>query len=102
MKFYNLIAFLLLMATILLHVDSSDLKKIDYLIKIGRYKNRSQAIKLMYQSKVGQESITFEWESADEEVEIQAVVDEISSLPSAKITWQTTKSAVDLVREMRD
>jgi Arc/MetJ-type ribon-helix-helix transcriptional regulator len=90
------------MATIPLHIDDSDLKKIDYLIKIGRYKNRIQAVKSIFQSKLGQESIPIEWESADDEVEIQTVVDEISSPPQLKITWLTTKSAVNLVREMRD
>ncbi len=49
------------MKTIPVPLDDNDLKKIDYLIKIGRYKNRTQAIRNLLQEKLAEEWIIFEW-----------------------------------------
>ena len=55
------------MTTIPIQLNEVDLGKIDYLIKIGRYKNCSQALRFLIQDRLSQETIQFEFENIEVE-----------------------------------
>ncbi len=90
------------MTTIPIQLSDIDLEKIDRLVKLGRYKNRSQAIKAMLREKLDQETIIFEWENEkDKDVQAQILKLALSKKDSI-LTWKSPKSAVELIREDRD
>ena len=68
------------MTTIPIQLNEVDLGKIDYLIKIGRYKNRSQALRFLIQDRLSQETIQFEFENIEVEKKRQQIVEELLSL----------------------
>ena len=90
------------MITIPIKLNELDLVKIDYLIKIGRYKNRSQAIKTMLQEKLKQELITFEEENDQEEKKRKDALAKMLKLRQLEIQFRTKKTAVELVNEGRE
>ena len=90
------------MATIPIHLEDSDLKKIDYLIKTGRFKNRSQVIKIMLRSKLDQEGFPLEWENEDQERQRQHILQQLLPRKDIQIQWRTGKNSVEQVRESRD
>jgi Arc/MetJ-type ribon-helix-helix transcriptional regulator len=49
-----------MMATIPLKLKDTDIKKIDYLVKIGRYKSRNQAIRSLIDRSLKEEALLFE------------------------------------------
>ncbi len=90
------------MTTIPIQLSDVDLEKIDRLVKLGRYKNRSQAIKAMLREKLDQETIVFEWEN-DEDKEVQAQLLKLAlSKKESILTWNSQKTAAQLIREDRD
>ncbi len=90
------------MTTIPIQLSDIDLEKIDRLVKLGRYKNRSQAIKAMLREKLDQETIIFEWENEkDKDVQAQILKLALSKKDSI-LTWKSPKSAEELIREDRD
>ena len=68
------------MTTIPIQLNEVDLGKIDYLIKIGRYKNCSQALRFLIQDRLSQETIQFEFENIEVEKKRQQIVEELLSL----------------------
>lgn len=90
------------MATFPIQLNDGDLEKIDYLIRIGKYKNRSQAIKSMLQSKLEEEILHLEWDSKEKLDERQQIIQKILNNKNLNIEIISDKSAVDLVREQRD
>ncbi len=90
------------MPTIPLRIDDVDLKKIDNLIKKGRYKNRSQAIKKLLLDKLQQETLPFEWQKdSDEESRIK-IVSKLISMENFSFSSNSTKSSEDLIGEERE
>jgi Arc/MetJ-type ribon-helix-helix transcriptional regulator len=90
------------MTTIPVPIDESDLKKIDYLIKIGRYKNRTQAIKTIIQEKLAQETIIFEWEKGIDELSIKKTINDLIKLSDFTFAIKSNKSADELIGEDRE
>jgi hypothetical protein len=90
------------MATIPVQLNDIDLAKLDFLIRLGKYKNRTQAIKTIIQSKLEQESFPFEWDSPSDREKRQEIIQQILQNNSLKIEIQSKKNAVELVREQRD
>ncbi len=89
------------MTIIPIRLSDVDLKKIDYLIKIGRYKNRSHAIKEILKEKLAQETSIQEFENPEEEQERKRVVQELSKIPNFGFTIKSKKSAAEIVSEER-
>jgi Arc/MetJ-type ribon-helix-helix transcriptional regulator len=90
------------MTTIPVNLQNPDLKKIDYLIKCGKFKNRSQAIRSMIRSKLDQEILPFELKIEEEEELKNEVLAELLNNPEVKFTWKTDKNSVELVQDMRN
>lgn len=90
------------MITIPIKLNELDLEKIDYLIKVGRYKNRSQAIKTMLQEKLKQELISFEEENDQDEKKRKDALAQMLKLSKLEIQFLTKKTAVELVNEERE
>ena len=90
------------MPIIPLRIDDEDLKKIDHLVKKGRYKNRSQAIKKLLLEKLQQETVPFEWqEDSDEELR-KEIVNKLISMENFSFSSNLTKSAEDLIGKERE
>ncbi len=90
------------MATIPIQFPDEDLKKIDYLIKIGRYKNRSQAIKIMVEERLTRETLQFDFENSDNDETLQETVMRLRELPSVTFRTSGGKSAAEIVSEERE
>ncbi|MHA1265809.1 MAG: ribbon-helix-helix domain-containing protein [Candidatus Helarchaeota archaeon] len=90
------------MKTIPIPLEDRDLEKIDYLIKIGRYKNRTQAIKALLQEKLAQETIIFEWEQAVDESSIKRVIEDLTRSSEFSFTIKSKQSAAELIGEERE
>ena len=88
--------------TIPVPLNDNDLKKIDYLVKIGRYKNRTQAIRALLREKLAQQTIILKGEKTVDENSIKNIISELSNLPEFSFTIKSSKSAVELVGEERE
>jgi Arc/MetJ-type ribon-helix-helix transcriptional regulator len=92
-----------MMATIPIQLNDVDLKKIDYLVKSGRYKNRSQAIKSMIQEKLTQEVLPFEVDNPDQDELMKKILHDLREKKiSGVFTIDSDKSAAELISEDRD
>ena len=92
-----------MMTTIPIQITDAELLKIDYLVRIGRYKNRSQAIKSMLQDKLTTELILFEDENDDEETLCQNIITELDKRNHEPIFMiNSKKSSAELISEDRD
>jgi Arc/MetJ-type ribon-helix-helix transcriptional regulator len=92
-----------MMTTIPIQIADAELSKIDYLIRIGRYKNRSQAIKSMLQDKLNTESILFEDENPEEEILRQKIVGELEKRNHEPIFLiKSEKNSAELISEDRN
>lgn len=90
------------MTVIPIQLSEIDLKKIDYLIKLGRYKNRSQAIKEILRERLAQETSMQDFETSEEEQKRKKIVEELSRTSKFEFTIKSKKSAADLVSEDRE
>ena len=90
------------MTTIPIQLNEIDLKKIDYLVKIGLYKNRSQAIKAILQERLAQETILLNSENLEEEHLRKKIVQDLSKIVTFSFKIDSEKSAADLVSEQRE
>jgi metal-responsive CopG/Arc/MetJ family transcriptional regulator len=90
------------MTTFPIQLNDGDLEKIDHLIHLGKYKNRSQAIKSMIQSKLAEEIIPVEWDSSENKEQRQQILNKIFNNKTMNIKITSKKNAEDLVREQRD
>ncbi|MHA1651278.1 MAG: ribbon-helix-helix domain-containing protein [Candidatus Helarchaeota archaeon] len=90
------------MTTIPVPLNDDDLKKIDYLVKIGRYKNRTQAIKALLRKQLAQQTIILKGGKTIDEKSIKNIINELSKLPDFSFTIKSSKSAVELVGEERE
>ena len=90
-----------MMATIPVKLNKVEVSKIDYLVKIGKYKSRNQAIRSFINISLLQESINIE----DDNPEIEKIKDKLYQLwdaqPEFILTTESNKSLVDLVSQDR-
>lgn len=91
-----------MMATIPVQLSNFELAKIDYLVKIGRYKNRTQAIIALLRSGIREESLSFDWEDPLEEGASQALIEQMLRDPETHFVIKGQKSAHDLLAEERE
>ncbi|OLS13618.1 MAG: hypothetical protein RBG13Loki_2744 [Promethearchaeota archaeon CR_4] len=90
------------MATIPIQFSDEDLKKIDYLVKIGRYKNRSQAIKTIVEERLTRETLQFDFENSNEDETLHGIVAQLKELPRVTFRILGEKSAAEIVSEERE
>ena len=90
------------MSTIPIKLNDSVLKKIDYLIKIGRYKNRSQAIKAFIEEKLALETIRLDFESSENSSLKKKIIQDLVSSPDFFFEIKNKKSAAEIVAEERE
>ncbi len=90
------------MTVIPIQLSDVDLKKIDYLIKLGRYKNRSQAIKEILKEKLAQETSMQDFETLEEEEKRKKIVQELSKVSKFEFSIKSKKSAAEIISEERE
>ncbi|MDD1778515.1 MAG: ribbon-helix-helix domain-containing protein [Candidatus Helarchaeota archaeon] len=89
------------MATIPIKLKKELIEKIDYLVKIGRYTNRSTAIREILEEKVENESIILKESSIIEE-KIKPILQELLDAKDFELNLKSKKSATELVSEGRE
>ncbi len=89
------------MATIPIKLNKVEVSKIDYLVKLGKYKSRNQAIRSFIESSLLQESINLE----DDNLEIEKIKKKLYQLwdlqPDFNLRTGGNKSLVDMVSQDR-
>lgn len=75
-------------------------EKIDYLVKIGRYSNRSTAIREILEEKLTKENYFIQNTQIDEE-KVNKVIQNMKKVKNFRIDLKSVKSATDLVSEGR-
>lgn len=89
------------MATIPLKLDGAHLKKIDFLIKKGIFKNRSQAIRCLLADRLINVILPFENEANTDAI-VNNVVKRMLGVSNQSLIINSDKSAVELVQEERE
>jgi len=90
------------MATIPLKIDDLDLKKIDYLVKKGVFKNRSQALRALLSDQLNQLILPFEWEEKEKDEKIDNVVHKLLNIPNKSLIIKAEKPISLIVQEERE
>lgn len=90
------------MTKIPIQLDENDLKKIDYLVKRGMYKNRSHAIRSLLNQILEQETIGYNWESLDEVEKRVKIVEKLKKAKTPLFVWNHPINASNYIRNMRD
>ena len=89
------------MPTIPIKLNKIEVSKIDYLVKLGKYKSRNQAIRSFIENSLLQESINLE----DENLEIEEIKKKLYQLwdlqSEFNLTTGSNKSLVDMVSQDR-
>ena len=89
------------MATLPIKLRKDLIEKIDYLIKIGRYPNRSAAIREILEENLANENYILQnYLMIDEK--IKPILQEILKIKDFKINLKSKKSATELVSEGRE
>ncbi len=90
-----------MMATIPIKLNKVEVSKIDYLVKLGKYKSRNQAIRSFIEKSLLQESINLEDDNLDIE-KIKNILYQLWDLqPAFNLTTESNKSLVDMVSQDR-
>lgn len=89
------------MATLPVKLKKELIEKIDYLVKIGRYANRSTAIREILEEKLVNETFLLN-ESLIIEEQIRPILQEMSKIKDFNINLKSKKSATELVSEGRE
>ncbi|MHA1358516.1 MAG: ribbon-helix-helix domain-containing protein [Candidatus Helarchaeota archaeon] len=89
------------MSTLPIKLKKELIEKIDYLVRIGRYPNRSAAIREIIEEKLADRNYFIEdsiinWER------IYKILQELTELKEFTITFTSRKSATELVSEGRE
>jgi hypothetical protein len=91
-----------MMITVPVQLAESDIEKVDYLVKIGRYKNRSQALKAMLSDRIGQEAQVFEWDIPTDPKKYEKVLKEFIKMPKILFSSKEGKPLVKYLSEERE
>jgi Arc/MetJ-type ribon-helix-helix transcriptional regulator len=90
------------MTTIPIKLDEVELRKIDHLVKTGRYKNRSQAIRSFIKAKLEDEILLPE--AADPEIEkkYHDIMAKLRKQVHLVVQINSAKTALELVENERE
>ncbi|MHA1520723.1 MAG: hypothetical protein ACTSRK_11120 [Promethearchaeota archaeon] len=90
-----------MMATIPIKLTKVEVSKIDYLVKLGKFKSRNQAIRSFIETSLVQESINLE----DHNPELENIKNQLYKLWDTQLEFSLTtegiKSLVDIVSQDR-
>ena len=90
------------MKTIPIKLIDQDVYKIDYLVKIGRYKNRSQAIKTMIDSSLSKEQILLDESDEIPQKDKEKITSYFDGQLDFNFSLDNGKSMADLVSQDRE
>jgi Arc/MetJ-type ribon-helix-helix transcriptional regulator len=90
------------MTTIPVKLDDIELRKIDHLVKIGRFKNRSQAIRSFIKDKLVDETLFPKPVDPETEKQYHEVIAKLKNLSSLPVQIESTKTALELVKGERE
>jgi Arc/MetJ-type ribon-helix-helix transcriptional regulator len=88
--------------TVPVPLNEYELEKIDYLVKIGRYKNRIQAIKAIIKNGIHEEIVLFEDPNSEEEKESRKVLERMLNCPDLNFIIKSNLSAHDMLSQERE
>ena len=88
-----------IMSAIPVRIPTDKLERIDYLVKIGRFKNRSEALKFFISTSLEKEEIIMLEHDVDM-IKINELLDKIGKKKNLLII-ESEKSAVEMVSEGR-
>ncbi len=91
-----------MMATIPRPLTEAELAKVDYLVRNGRYKNRTQAIVAILRAGIQAQVVPFEWEKQDEKEASAKVLEKMLNTPDLNFSIRSEKSAHELIGEERE
>ncbi len=91
-----------MMTTIPVPLTEAELAKVDYLVKSGRYKNRTQAIVAILSAGIQAQVIPFEWERPDEREASAKLLEKMLNTPDLNFSIQSEKSAHELLGDERE
>jgi len=77
------------------------IEKLDYLIRIGVYKNRNSAIREILEDELSKRNY-YEFENFVDPGKIRNIVEGLLVIKDFNITLESDKTAVELVREGRE
>ena len=89
------------MATLPVKLKKELIEKIDYLVTIGRYPNRSAAIRDIIQEKLSDENYFFEDLLINKE-KINKILENLRSRKDFNVIFKSKKSATQIVSEGRE
>ncbi|MHA1300710.1 MAG: ribbon-helix-helix domain-containing protein [Candidatus Helarchaeota archaeon] len=87
--------------TVPIKLKKEIIEKIDYLVKMGRYPNRSVAIRQILEEKLSLENYIFEDFILIKE-KIKPMLNKAMEIPDLNIKLKSKKSATELVSEGRE
>ncbi|MHA1728143.1 MAG: ribbon-helix-helix domain-containing protein [Promethearchaeota archaeon] len=90
------------MTTIPIRIDEIDLKKIDFLIKIGRFKNRSQALRQFIHDRLKKEILLFEQDDKSNEKLRLEVLSKLKKKDNFSFSLLSKKNAEEIIGENRE
>ncbi|MHA1734704.1 MAG: ribbon-helix-helix domain-containing protein [Promethearchaeota archaeon] len=90
------------MATIPVRIRSEDLRKIDFLVKKGRYKNRSHAIRSLLLETLDREFNPSLFEDEDATSRRAAVVKKFVNAPDVRFVMKARPSLSEMVGQERE
>ena len=90
------------MTIVPIQLNDVELQKIDYLIQLGKYKNRSQAIRMFISHQLEEETIKFEWENKEENQKRIAIVEKYSKKKEPILLRNKSLNSAEYIRNQRD
>jgi len=91
-----------MMTIVPIQLNEMELQKIDFLIKTGKYKNRSQAIRTLLNQRLEQETFSFEWENEEEDQKRNEIVEKLLNQKLPVISWKGPFNAAEYISKFRD
>jgi Arc/MetJ-type ribon-helix-helix transcriptional regulator len=90
------------MPTIPVELDDVEIRKIDHLVKIGRFKNRSQAIRSIIRDKLVHETYLPEPVDPETEKRYREVMVNLRKLTPLSVQIESMKSPLELIKGERE
>ena len=85
------------MTTIPIQLKDAEIHKIDYLVKIGKYKSRNQALKQLVEESLSRQKIQLEEEIQENNDERMRLFELLDRCGGFRLTLTTKELAADLI-----
>jgi Arc/MetJ-type ribon-helix-helix transcriptional regulator len=90
------------MITVPIQLNEIEVSKLDYLVKVGKYKNRTQAIKAMLNEKINQEMVPFDWELPEINAKRQKVLEKLMQISDFSFEIVDSSPANQIISDDRE